>query len=125
MPFRDHSITPDDPRSPASPFAPAQPAAGVVAADVPDEQNLAGGPKPDEVSESTVSGYLAETNNGGPGTVDAPAGEPVQDSGSEDFDPSQSSVAQVNAYLDTASDDERERVLSAERAGQNRKGIVG
>jgi hypothetical protein len=40
-----HMLPPEDPDSPASPFAPGQPAAGVVADDVPDEQNPAGGPK--------------------------------------------------------------------------------
>lgn len=40
-----HTLPPEHPDSPASPFAPAQPAAGVVADDVPPEQNLAGGPK--------------------------------------------------------------------------------
>lgn len=43
-------LDPNDPTNPASPFAPAQPAAGVVADDVPDEQNPAGGPKASEVS---------------------------------------------------------------------------
>jgi len=40
-----HALDPSDPASPASTFATAQPAAGVVADDVPDEQNPAGGPK--------------------------------------------------------------------------------
>lgn len=40
-----HSLDPSDPNSPASTFATAQPGAGVVADDVPDEQNQAGGPK--------------------------------------------------------------------------------
>lgn len=40
-----HTLPPEDENSPASPFAPDQPAAGVVADDVPKEQNKAGGPK--------------------------------------------------------------------------------
>lgn len=38
-----HELPPEDENSAASPFAPGQPAAGVVADDVPDEQNPAGG----------------------------------------------------------------------------------
>lgn len=41
------------------------------------------------------------------------------------YDPGAYSVDEVNAYLATADDTERERVLAAERAGQKRKGIVG
>jgi hypothetical protein len=40
-----HHLPPEHPDSPASQFAPGQPAAGVVADDVPAEQNPAGGPK--------------------------------------------------------------------------------
>ncbi len=40
-----HYLPPEHEDSPASPFAPGQPAAGVVADDVPPEQNPAGGPK--------------------------------------------------------------------------------
>lgn len=40
-----HALPPEHEDSPASPFAPGQPAAGVVADDVPPEQNPAGGPK--------------------------------------------------------------------------------
>lgn len=42
-----HLLPPEDENSPASPHAAEQPAAGYVAADVPDEQNPAGGPKND------------------------------------------------------------------------------
>ena len=41
------------------------------------------------------------------------------------FDPSAHSVAEVNAYLDRAEDDERDRVLAAERAGKARVGVLG
>lgn len=40
-----HALPSEHEDSPASPFAPGQPAAGVVADDVPPEQNPAGGPK--------------------------------------------------------------------------------
>lgn len=40
-----HALPPEHEDSPASPFAPGQPAAGVVADDVPPEQNPAGGTK--------------------------------------------------------------------------------
>lgn len=40
-----HALPPEHEDSPASPFAPGQPGAGVVADDVPPEQNPAGGPK--------------------------------------------------------------------------------
>lgn len=43
----------------------------------------------------------------------------------EGDDPDDFNVAQVNAHLESASDEEKERVLQAERDGQARKGIVG
>lgn len=97
MPFRDSSIGPEDPRSPASTFAKDQPGAGVVAADVPDEQNPAGGPKADTGSAESAGAY----------------------------DPGDYTVAQVNEHLDGADEAEKERILQAERDGQNRSGIVG
>lgn len=42
-----------------------------------------------------------------------------------EFDPSQHTVAEVHTYLDSASEDERARVLAAERADRHRKGITG
>lgn len=80
-PFRDSSIGPDDPRHPASTFAPAQPAAGVVAPDVPDEQNLGGGTRPEDVGEDQVRSYVEQQNAGGPGTVEEPAAPPVDEGG--------------------------------------------
>ena len=41
------------------------------------------------------------------------------------FDPSAHSVADVNAYLEKAEDDERERVIAAERSGKARVGVLG
>lgn len=40
------------------------------------------------------------------------------------YDPSYHTVIEVNAYLATASAEEQERVLEAERSGRGRKGIV-
>lgn len=40
------------------------------------------------------------------------------------FDPADHTVAQVNAYLADADEDERARVLAAEAEGRNRRGIV-
>lgn len=44
---------------------------------------------------------------------------------SEPFDPSKHNGDVVSDYLANADDQERERVLEAERAGKNRKTIVG
>lgn len=41
------------------------------------------------------------------------------------FDPSVKTAQEVNTYLATATEDERERVLGAERAGQNRSTVKG
>ena len=41
------------------------------------------------------------------------------------FDPSNATVDEVLAHLDKSDDDERDRVLAAERAGKARKGILG
>lgn len=41
------------------------------------------------------------------------------------FDPSAHKVDEVNAYLASADDAERDRVLDAERAGQARKSVLG
>lgn len=40
------------------------------------------------------------------------------------FDPDEHSVKEVLAYLDSAPEEERTRVLSAEVSGRNRAGIV-
>lgn len=44
---------------------------------------------------------------------------------SEAFDPASKTVAEVQDYLATADALERDRVLAAERGGQNRKSLVG
>lgn len=53
----------------------------------------------------------------------APVDSPSPGSGGL-FDPAGHTVAQVNAYLAGADAGERERVLRAEAAGRNRRGIV-
>jgi hypothetical protein len=47
-----------------------------------------------------------------------------QEEPAEEFDPSKATVDEVIAYLDGADDAEVERVLAAEAAGKNRKGIA-
>lgn len=49
----------------------------------------------------------------------------AQTAESDPFDPSDHTVDEVTAYLDSADDAERDRVLAAERAGKSRKGITG
>ncbi len=56
-----HTLPPEDENSPASTFAPFQPGAGVVADDVPDEQNQAGGKKASEASKPKQSSKAAES----------------------------------------------------------------
>jgi hypothetical protein len=41
------------------------------------------------------------------------------------FDPADHTVAEVNAHLEKADDDERARVLAAERDGKARTGVLG
>lgn len=43
----------------------------------------------------------------------------------QQFDPTTATVAQVQKHLETADDAERQRVLDAERSGQNRRGVLG
>lgn len=52
--------------------------------------------------------------------------EPQEPEEAAAFDPGEHTVEQVNAHLDTVTDDaERERILQAERDGKNRSTIVG
>lgn len=71
-------IPPEDPRSPASPFAPAQPAAGVVADDVPDSQNLAGAPKAADAQVDTQA-YTQTATDPSAGAGPIPAGQETQE----------------------------------------------
>lgn len=78
--------------------------------------------------DPTGDGYTDQglaVGSDAPGLVaggdDAPK-DPAQE---PPFDPEQLSVADVNSLLGSASPAEREAVVKAERAGKNRKGIVG
>jgi hypothetical protein len=60
---------------------------------------------------------------------DGPAGDPrpagntdSKDDGSS-FDPSAHTVEEVNAYIAGVGDDEKQRVLDAEKAGKNRTSV--
>jgi hypothetical protein len=84
-----HNLPPEDPRSPASPFAAFQPGAGVVADDVPDEQNQAGGTKAADYSgpssadeEHLQNVQVAKNEEAGTTAQDASGGlnDPGQDS---------------------------------------------
>lgn len=61
------------------------------------------------------------------GKADAGLGAALDAAGEEsaaEFDPSSATVDEVNEYLEGADEAERDRVLAAEAAGKNRKGIV-
>lgn len=58
-----HLLPPEHPDSPASPFAPGQPALGVVADDVPDEQNKAGKPKAADAPNVAADVEAVDTQN--------------------------------------------------------------
>lgn len=78
--------------------------------------------KGDEVVyEDTESGVVQREWNGW-----AVKGEPAAAlATAKPFDPSSATASAVNEYLLTADEGERERVLTAERAGQNRKSVTG
>jgi hypothetical protein len=71
----------------------------------------------------------AAAGGGQPPTVPEPPG--AEPNGSdltgapEPFDPSAHNAPEVHAYLADADEEERMRVLAAEAAGKNRKGILG
>lgn len=69
-----HYLPPEHEDSPASTFAQAQPAAGVVADDVPDEQNPAGKPKAKDATAKKVKAdaYVADPAPGAPSQQVAP-----------------------------------------------------
>jgi hypothetical protein len=122
-----HNLDPSDPNSPASTFAPAQPAAGVVAPDVADGQEVRQG---EAETRTDVDGQIVREGEQAPPETAPDSSEGSTSSGDggssgEEYDPSQHTVEQVNAYLDSADEEEKERVLQAERDGQARRGIVG
>lgn len=65
------------------------------------------------VPASIVDGGAAQTEE---------ATELVGDA--DEFDPADHSVAEVEDYLETVDDDERQRVLDAEREGKKRKSLL-
>lgn len=56
---------------------------------------------------------------GSPGTEDL-----IGETGTEEFDPNQHTVDEVNTYLESADDAEVQRVLAIEETGKNRAGIL-
>jgi hypothetical protein len=56
--------------------------------------------------------------------VEPGAGEAAPEVSPAPFDPADHTVGEVNAHLDEVDADERARVLRAEAAGKNRRGIV-
>lgn len=74
----------------------------------------------DEIAERMI-GSEWKRAGGRSGSSAAAAAAPESDGL---FDPTTGTVGSVTAYLETADDAERERVLDAERAGKARTGIV-
>lgn len=58
------------------------------------------------------------------GPVPEDGADAPEDAQGDEYDPGAHDVNDVNAYLETADDEERERVLEAERNGKARKGIL-
>jgi len=44
--------------------------------------------------------------------------------GAKEFDPAEATIAEIEDYFDGADEAERDRVLAAEAAGKNRKGVL-
>lgn len=91
--------------------------------------------RPAVPTEPGTSTKVEEVNNvGGPATAVAEAKtEEASDSaaddeegtdGGEQFDPAEATIAEVEDYLDGVDEAERDRVLAAEAAGKNRKGVL-
>lgn len=82
-----------------------------------------GDPGPSDPSEPTEEQKqaAARAQEGVQGTASA---ESSRGGGVEQFDPSKHNVEEVQQHLDSADDAERQRVLSAEKQGEKRKGIL-
>lgn len=90
-----------------------------VAAEVEAEQRGASGAGSDKVGDGDeATAPAAADESGTTDTTDAGAEQ------GEEFDPSAHNAEDVHAYLADASDEEKSRVLDAERAGKARKGIL-
>ena len=83
--------------------------------------------------EPETGAVAGDDPDGGDGSAagDNPDGGETPSDEPELFDPNGHTVSEVNAYLDSLDQETEEgiaefdRVLDAEKAGQNRKGIVG
>lgn len=97
------------------------PAAGVEETDATPPAEA-----PEQVDTDAESAELGAGSAGEQGDDPATGAESDSGGGMRDGDdPGRFTISQVTAHLDQASDEERTRVLDAERAGKNRKGIVG
>lgn len=91
--------------------------------------------EPDEDQEPDENDDEDSGDDGDQGAGSDTGSEAEEDSDEDDsegdeeepdlWDPSEHGVDAVNDYLAVADDDERERVLKAERAGKNRKTVDG
>lgn len=95
--------------------------------DVAEESGLdyiTGKDQPAVITQPGTTTNRDEANNvGGRAVASDAAVEDENPTGSE-FNPSEATVEEVNTYLEGADEAERTRVLEAEAAGKNRKGIV-
>ena len=76
-----------------------------------------------------VAGVVVTGNEDGAHNIVATVCQGLIDMGFTDeevaaFDPSAHNVTEILEYLDSATDEERERVLAAEEAGDARKGVL-
>jgi hypothetical protein len=83
-------------------------------------ERLAGDAPDDDPS----SGYSYLGDDGEPSGLVA-GGDEAPAAGEPPFDPSELSVADVQALLAECSDEEKKLVVEAERKGKNRKGVTG
>lgn len=104
----------------------------VLPADVPDEEigRLLGGHEIELVDERSDAG--ANVAEGQAQTVDRDTGQVVGGNTPADdgwvvgeSDPGDFDVPTVSRHLATADDAERDRILTAERGGKARKGVLG
>ncbi|MFI8254083.1 hypothetical protein [Streptomyces filamentosus] len=78
----------------------------------------------DIARRNTLSARAVEAATADPGELRALT-PPAAPTPPEPFDPSEHTAPEVLAYLADADETEVERVLAAEAAGKNRKGILG
>lgn len=74
------------------------------------------------------AGDMRAAGEEGPAGDPRPAGAATVEgvaAGSSDFDPADHTVDEVKTYLDGADDDERDRVLVAEKDGKARTSLIG